>query len=125
MIIEQFYFIEKMLADLEAEPEIVITKLKTLKKLLFNANNLHIHLVGSTDELNELKLNLKQLSDVLSNDQINYLDFDFNPIAKNEALYIASKVQYVGQIINLYDNGFAYKGQLQVLAKLLSREYLY
>ena len=46
-------------------------------------------------------------------------------MTENEGLHISSKVQYVGQSINLYKHQHKYSGHMQILAKYLGREYLW
>ena len=123
--LSQYYFREQLVETMASAPDQVIDKLKQVRQFLFNAERLHLHLTGSDEELAALRQALPTLLAALGDAERGGDQPTFAALEPDEGLIVPSKIQYVGKGANLYDLGFEYNGNFEVLNKLLGRDFLW
>ncbi len=123
--LEYFYFLDRLVRDLESDPAAVIDRLNAVRNCLFRRAGVRVHLTAGRDELNALTPLLPQVWDSLTDNIVQAPTFDFPNFNVNEGLMIPSKVQYVGKGLNLFAEGLQRHGAFAVLKKLLGRDYLW
>ncbi len=123
--LEQFELLKQLVSDIESDPQSVINKLGRIREILLNAEGTCIHLTGGRDELAAVQEHLPALVACLPGTARPAVKHKFPTFGQNEGLIVPSKVQYVGKALNFYDIGMQYSGTFSVLAKLLSRDYLW
>ena len=123
--ISQYHFLESVIAEYEKSPEKTLKAIKTISNTLFHRNTMKIHLTGSGEELKVLKNEIHHILDFLSDTTTPIVDYQFNTINPNEAFMIPSNIHYVGKGANLFDFGYRYNGNYEVLETILSRDYLW
>ena len=123
--LEQYYFLERLVRDLNTDPASVTARLQQVRDRLFTRENLKVHLTGGRAELAELQRLLPALAAALPSRPAPARRAGPAPLAGNEGFIVPIKVYFVGKALNLYRHGFAYRGTFEVLNKLLSRDYLW
>ncbi len=123
--ISQFEFLDSLVNKLESDSDEVLNDFNTIKRLIFNQNNLHIHLTGGEKERSQWERDVNWFISSLPATQNPIETFKSNKLAKNEGFVIPSKIQYVGKGMNFYDNGIRHNGSFDVINTLLSRDYLW
>lgn len=123
--LEQFLFLEQLSHDLQETPELLGERLRQIHEHVMTRGNLHLHVTGEAAELAAVREQLDRFADGLPAKSLVPVDYDFGEPTPDEGFSVPSKIQYVGKGIRLYDHGLSYSGQLEVLKKLLSRDYLW
>ena len=123
--ISQYQFLESVVQSYQEIPEKTIEILKRIGKTLFNRNCMKIHLTGSNGELKLLQKEVPRFIDNLPEQAGPIVDYAFNLPLTNEAFTVPSNVQYVGKGTNLFDLGYQYKGNYEVLDTIINRDYLW
>ncbi len=123
--ISQYQFLEKLTAEFDRDAETVIERLRRVAAILFRRSNLHIHLTGSSEEQAALNRELNaRVAEMADGDAADHT-YEFADIDINEGFVVPSKIQYVGKGLNLFDAGYTYNGEFEVLDTLLNRDYLW
>jgi len=121
----KFYdFLVDLDANFDAKAEDTITNLKTVSKLIFNKENLVVGVTIDPDQYNKFEKNLTLLLSKISNKKLETYNYKFAQAAKNEGLAITSQVQYISKGYDINKLGYKYTGSMEVLAKILTTEYL-
>ncbi len=110
--------------ELDKNPGKIIDNLHNVSRLLFTKDNLMIGLACNTDNFNTLIPQLPLLSDALQTHTSTYKKWNLTLKNKNEAFSTSSKVQYVYSGYNFNQLGYEYNGKMQVLNKIMSRDWL-
>ena len=102
-------------------------KLRDLSRRLFTADNLVIHLTGSSEEMDALRGALEETGflSALPATGERPEAAAFEPDIRREAFATASRVNYVARAGSYVPHGYAYTGALRVLKVLLSYDYLW
>ena len=123
--ISQYMFLESLVKQLESDPDKVLSDFNTIKRLIFNQNNLHIHLTGGNRELTLFNGEVSSFISSLSADDYPKETCHAKPLNKNEGFIIPSRIQYVGKGMNFYSGGITHNGSFDVITTLLSKDYLW
>ncbi len=111
---EQF---DKRAGDLAAD-------LQLLASLLFRKGNLIIAVTCSRDDFEVFAKEIGNLVGRLGDGEAKIQPFDPKPEARNEGLLAPSKVQYVYRAADYTKLGYGWRGRMEVLRQILSRDYL-
>ncbi len=123
--ISQFEFLESLVKQLESNPKEVLDNFNTIKRLIFNQKNLHIHLTGGEKERSQWERAVNSFISLLPDTNHPIETFQPESLNENEGFIIPSKIQYVGKGMNFYNKGIEHNGSFDVLNTLLSRDYLW
>lgn len=119
-----FDFVKKTLNGYQNNSGEVIAKLKDLADKLFTKANLTVSLTGSVEELSAISDGVADLlSKMKEGEKRAKENYTLKPA--KEAFSTAGNVQYVSQGYSLLKLGYNYKGQMAVLDKILSTDYLW
>jgi Zn-dependent M16 (insulinase) family peptidase len=121
---EYYLFLSDLVKELDKNPGKIIDNLNNVSRLLFTKDNLMIGLACNTDNFNTLIPQLPLLSDALQTHTSTYKKWNLTLKNKNEAFSTSSKVQYVYSGYNFNQLGYEYNGKMQVLNKIMSRDWL-
>ena len=123
--LNSYGFVRKVLDEFEENPQILFEKLSDMAHKLFNRHNLILGIVCSEDDYAKIEEQLKPVLGRLPKEEhktvMNLEKLD----APDEGLLSASKVQYVYRGANFRELGYEYNGRLNLVSRVLSREYLY
>ena len=122
---EYFVFLRNLEKDFDNQFDKLKSKLYSLKKDLFNKNNLTVSITGEDKEVNLLKENLNILTNVLSTENLESYNYEFNNVQRNEGLMTPANVQYVAKGYSYKELGYTYKGSMLVLKTILGYDYLW
>ncbi|MCZ6513903.1 MAG: insulinase family protein [Nitrospinae bacterium] len=123
--ITYFRFLEDLLVRVEKDPAEVADCFREVAKYVFTRDNLLANITCTGKEYKKVEKRLRGIADLLPDVSYPVAELEFGPVDLNEAFVTASTVQYVGKAINLYDNGFEFSGQFDVLKALLRTVYLW
>ena len=123
--ISQYHFLESLVQEYEQTPEKTVESLKRIGKTLFNRNCMKIHLTGAGEELQVFKEEASRFVNVMPEQPNSVVSYTLEPAQTNEAFTIPSNIQYVGKGMNLFDLGYQYNGNYEVLDTILTRDYLW
>jgi len=123
--ITYFRFLEDLLVRVEKDPAEVADCFREVAKYVFTRDNLLANITCTSKEYKKVEKRLRGIADLLPDVSYPVAELEFGPVDLNEAFVTASTVQYVGKAINLYDNGFEFSGQFDVLKALLRTVYLW
>ena len=121
---EYYLFLSDLVKDLDKNAGKIIAQLNTVSNLLFRKDNLIIGLACSDDNLKTISPQIHLLSDLLQNQPSTYKTWDLTLKNKNEGFTTSSKVQYVYGGYNYKHLGYTYNGNMQVMNKIISRDWL-
>jgi presequence protease len=117
-------FISQLVKNFDENVTNLTADLQMVAGILFNKQNLIIGVTCSADDYKVFEKNITGLLGRLGDKKLGPQKYDFAQDTKNEGLLSASKVQYVIKGTNFRDLGYEYKGSLDVLRQILSRDYL-
>ena len=124
--ITYFRFLEELLDRVETNPNEVADSFREVAQYIFTRENLLVNVTCSAKDYKKVEKRLQGVTDVLSDKSFSKVELDFDSsVDMNEAFMTASTVQYVGKAANLYDYGFKFSGQFDVLKALLRTVYLW
>ncbi len=121
----QYDYLEATVKAFEADPDGLLASLRDLQRWLLASGQLHLHLTGSREHLARVQSLLPGLAASLAGGPVSPVEQELTALTPNEGFTVPSKIQYVGKGMNLYRHGYAYRGTMEVLKKLLSRDYLW
>jgi Zn-dependent M16 (insulinase) family peptidase len=119
-----YWFVTDLVKQFAVDPDAIIARLNQVKDALFIKNNL---LAGTTSGEDDCKIYTKSLSALTSalHDKPVVLNtWLLEPVAKNEGIQTASKVQYVLQGYDFRKLGIPWDGQWNVLSQVMSTDWL-
>lgn len=120
-----YKFLEKLLEEAEKNPGAVAEKFREVAVLLFTRGNMLVNITSEAEDYPKLEEKINALAGLFPEKNDVAAELGINPALANEAFPTASAVQYVGKGANLYDLGFAYTGQFDVLKSILGTVYLW
>lgn len=98
--------------------------LQMLAGLLFSRRGLVLAVTCSPDDYPVFEKHVGTLLDALGDKPSRRQEFQLAPEARNEGLLAPSKVQYVYRAADFRELGHQFRGRMQVLRQILSRDYL-
>ncbi len=119
-----FDFVKKAIANYQNQSGAIIEKVKELAAKLFTKANLTVALTGSVEELSAISDGVLALTSKLAEGK-KLPAAKYALKVKNEAFVTAGNVQYAAQGYSTLKLGYKYKGQMAVLDKILSTDYLW
>lgn len=117
-------FLGELVRDYDKRADDLIADLEFVSRLIFNRNNLVVGVTCSEEDYKVFEQQLPALIAELDGTAHKAQAYAFDLSKKNEGLLAASKVQYVAQGADYRKLGFAHTGQLEVLNRILSRDFL-
>ena len=121
---EYYWFITDLTNNYEEKSDEIIANLTKAAALLFNQNNLTVAVTCDKKDLPAFNKELEEFTTALSKKDIKLKNWEFDFEHKNEGFLTASKVQYVLQGYDFKKLGYDWNGKIQVMNKVLSREWL-
>ncbi len=119
-----YWFVTDLVKQYAADPDGVIARLNQVKDALFVKSNL---LAGTTSGEEDFRIYAKSLpvlASALPNNPVILNTWLLNPVAKNEGIESASKVQYVLQGYDFRKLGIPWDGKWNVLSQVMSTDWL-
>ena len=123
--ITYYKFLEKLLEQAEKNPDAVAEQFSETAKLLFTCENMLVNVTSEAVDYPKLDERISALAGLFPQKNGAAASLEMNSVPVNEAFPTASTVQYVGKGANLYDLGFTYTGQFDVLKSILGTVYLW
>jgi Zn-dependent M16 (insulinase) family peptidase len=123
--ITYFRFLEDLLHRVESNPQEVADSFRDVAKYVFTRDNLLVNVTCAGKDYKKVEKRLQGITDVLQDVSHPTVDLEFESVDEDEAFMTASTVQYVGKAANLYEHGFEFSGQFDVLKALLRTVYLW
>lgn len=120
-----YFFIQDLLQSFDEKADELSEKLTSIYEKLFYRENLITSFTGNESDLKKYETHHKKFIHLLATNKPHASSWETSIIPLNEGLKTPSQVQYVGQLMNYFQEGFNYSGQLLVLSRLLSSEYLH
>ncbi|MGH4051772.1 MAG: insulinase family protein [Clostridium sp.] len=121
-----FYkFICEIERDFDNKWEEICENLNKVSKLIFNKDNLIISVTGEDDIYNAFASQLPKIINILGQEKLPEVSYDFEMDKDNEGLLTSSDVQYVAKGYNFIKQGYAYSGKMLVLKTIASLDYLW
>jgi Zn-dependent M16 (insulinase) family peptidase len=109
----------------ESNPQEVADSFREVAKYVFTRDNLLVNVTCAGKDYKRVEKRLQGITDVLPDVSHPTVELEFGAVDEDEAFMTASTVQYVGKAANLYDHGFQFSGQFDVLKALLRTVYLW
>jgi Zn-dependent M16 (insulinase) family peptidase len=123
--ISYFRFLEDLLNRVESNPQEVADSFREVAKYVFTRDNLLVNVTCAGKDYKKVEKRLQGFTDVLPDVSHPAVELEFGTVDQDEAFMTASTVQYVGKAANLYEHGFKFSGQFDVLKALLRTVYLW
>lgn len=122
--IEYYWFVTKLANNFDSMKKDIADNLIKTAALLFTKDNLIATVTCEDDDYPTYVNNLNTFVNTLPNGKADYNVWELNPEPKNEGFLTPSKVQYVIEGYNFKKLGYQWSGKMQVLSRMLSRDYL-
>jgi len=123
--ITYYRFLEGLLEQVEKDPQAVAHQFQKVAERIFTKQNILFNVTCEEKDYPKIEKRLNSLYDLLSDGKSEVEKWDFKAVSENEGFLTASNVQHVGKGANLYEMGFKYSGQFEVLKGLLRTGYLW
>lgn len=123
--IEFFDHINEILKDYDNKQEEFINKLKEVYSKLFNRKNMIVSITTEKENVETMEKKCEEFTKKVNNKEYKKAEFNFDTINKKEGITSSSNVQYVSKGADLKNLGIEFKGDMYVLAKTLSGDYLH
>ncbi|MBC8284229.1 MAG: peptidase M16, partial [Nitrospinae bacterium] len=123
--ITYYRFLETLLKQVENDPQAVAKQFKEVAERIFTKQNTLFNVTCEKKDYKKIENRINSLSDLLSDKELAVAEWNFEAVSPNEGFLTASNVQHVGKGANLYEMGFKYTGQFEVLKGLLRTGYLW
>lgn len=121
----QFYnFVSDLDTNFDSKADEIIKNLKDVSSLVFNKENLTVGITADDNEYDKFQQSLTTLLNQIGDSKLQTYSYKFDDTAKNEGLMIPSQVQYIAEGYNINKLGYKYSGNMLVLSKILTTEYL-
>lgn len=118
-------FIDNLYENFDQDYEKIIKNIQDVAYRVFNENDLAISVTCDDNAYKTFKKSVNNVLDVLSTDIIESKNYDLQYDSKNEAIPIASRVQYNCQGFNFKKHGYEYNGSMVVMLNMLDLDYLW
>lgn len=104
----------------------VIAKMQELQSRIFNIHNMTVCVTTANEGLPRFEHGLQRFSEGLNETKEPVCTWELDAeYVKNEAFATSSKVNYVGLVTDMKQDGFAYHGGLHILRNILNYDYLW
>ena len=123
--ITYYRFLENLLEQVEKDPQKVAGQFKKVAERIFTKQNVLFNITCEGKDYAKVEKRVNHLYDLLPDAKFEAEEWEFKTVPSNEGFLTASNVQYVGKGANLYEMGFKYSGQFEVLKGLLRTGYLW
>lgn len=123
--ISYFKFLENLLGRVEKNPGEVMACFKEVADLVFTRENMLVNVTSSARDYSKIDEKISALSSVIPDKPCPLATVRLGDVPVNEAFVTAGTIQYVGKGANLYDLGFNYTGQFDVLKSILGTVFLW
>ncbi|MFQ5481736.1 MAG: insulinase family protein [Nitrospinaceae bacterium] len=123
--ISYFRFMETLLARAEKDPAQVAAEFEAVARRVFSRENLLFNVTAEGKDEKKILQGAAGLMDALPGQAPSPAALEPPAPPVNEAFLTPSTVQYVGQGINLYDQGFAPTGMFDAVKAILRTGYLW
>lgn len=114
--------VEKKVAD---NFELIVDKLKSITKKLFNRSNMIISYTGQEQDFNTYKSSFINFLSTVKDEKKQLNNWDFEVSVANEGMLTPAQVQFVAKGGNLKTHGALINGHLSVLKTAISLDYLW
>ncbi|EGT3615015.1 insulinase family protein [Clostridium perfringens] len=111
--------------DDDSKKSILSERLKKVRELIFNKENMLISYSGKEEEYENFKEKVKYLIDKIKDEKFEKIEYKFDLGNKNEGLLTQGNVQYVAKGGNYKVDGYQYSGALSLLESILGFDYLW
>ncbi len=123
--ITYFRFLEELLERVEKNPAQVAGQFIQVAEYVFTQKNALFNITVEQKDYQKIEKRIAGTVNALSNKQWNVETWPLKAMPLNEGFLTASNVQHVGKGANLYELGFKYSGQFEVLKGLLRTGFLW
>jgi len=120
-----YLWLKKITEDYKQKPGELAERLQYVAQLLFNQENLVVGITCSSNDYEAFTTNFPLLYNALGHGTPAKQTWNLTPKVLNEGFRTSSKVQYVYGGFNFKNLGYEYDGKMQVLNRIISREWLY
>ncbi|NQZ56349.1 MAG: insulinase family protein [Lentisphaeraceae bacterium] len=118
-------FLKKITSEFESDSSILVNKLLSLKKIVFEQTKLSFNISADKELLGDIKKSFSSLVDLLPLGSEKDAETGKRVDVQNTALFAPGAVQYVVKGINIKDLGYKSNGSIDLLNQLLSTGYLW
>ncbi len=123
--ITYYRFLENLLKEVEDDPKSVAQQFRKVAERIFTKQNILFNITCEKRDYAKIEKRMDSLYGILSDKEWDVVNWNFDMVPPNEGFLTASNVQHVGKGANLYEMGFKYTGQFEVLKGLLRTGYLW
>jgi len=123
--ITYYSFLENLLKKAEEDPQSVAMQFRKVAERIFTKQNILFNVTCEKKDYAKIEKRINSLHNMLSEKEWDVEAWNFDTVSPNEGFLTASNVQHVGKGANLYEMGFKYTGQFEVLKGLLRTGYLW
>ncbi len=123
--ITYYRFLEQLLERVEKDPAEVAGQFRQVAERVFTRKNALFNITSGEKDYQIIEKRIVRTVGVLSDKEWSKEEWDLKAAPLNEGFLTASTVQHVGKGANLYDLGFKYSGQFEVLKSLLRTGFLW
>jgi len=123
--ITYYRFLEQLLERVEKNPGGVADEFRQVAERIFNRKNVLFNITSGKKDYKKIEKRINETMDTLSTKEYSNEEWILDDVPLNEGFLTASNVQHVGKGANLYDLGFKYSGQFEVLKALLRTGFLW
>ncbi len=123
--ITYYQFLEQLLERVEKSPKEVADQFRQVAERVFTRKNALFNITSIKKDYQIIEKRIAGTVGILSDKDWGKEEWDLEAVPLNEGFLTASAVQHVGKGANLYDLGFKYSGQFEVLKGLLRTGFLW
>ncbi len=123
--IKYYRFLEQLLERVEKDPGGVAGQFRQVAERVFTRKNAFFNITSTQKDYRKIEKRIGGTCGILSDKDWNVEEWNLKAVPLNEGFLTASNVQHVGKGANLYDLGFNYSGQFEVLKALLRTGFLW
>ena len=122
--LDYYWFLSDLLNNYENRSAELVDKLNTISESLITKENLEFATTCSVEDFANTEEKIAAIFVALPSQERSLLSWNLEPEVKNEGFMTASKVQFVLQGANYFDLGYEYKGNMEVLNKIVNADWL-
>jgi Zn-dependent M16 (insulinase) family peptidase len=122
--LDYYWFVTKLTKDFNENPDAVIASLKEVLGLVVSKDNLIAGTTCNEADFKTYSTKFTQLAAKLPDNPVALSTWKMEPVAENEGILTASKVQYVIQGFDYNKLGLTWDGKWQVLNQIMSTDWL-
>jgi presequence protease len=123
--ITYYRFLEQLLERVEKNPVEVANQFRKVAERVFTRKNVLFNITSGKKDYQIIEKRIARTVGILSDKEWQREEWDLKVEPLNEGFLTASNVQHVGKGANLYDLGFKYSGQFEILKALLRTGFLW